>query len=185
MRTAIHRKRVFPATGAVILLAICAVITLVLLADAAIRSGLENAVLLAPWPLLVLWGVYVVGIASGISADSFGMRVQNFLRRTSAPWSMVKRIDMRWQLEVTFADESVLRCFGGPTRSRPRRLGPERTREDASPEDDGIAMLRRLRADAVAGGVPRSGISRSWDMPAFAALIVLVIWAVIAVAVTR
>lgn len=176
-------RRIFPVTGAVILLCICAVLTLLLVTDAVIRAGIGNALLLAPWLLLGLWAVYVVGMASDIRADHSGVRVQNLLRRTWVPWSEVKRITMRWQLEIALDDGAVLRCFGGPTRTRSRRIGPERTREDsATASEDGIAALHRLRADADV----RSGaeVTRSWDIPALVALVVLVAWTVVAVILT-
>lgn len=181
-------KRVFSVTGAVILLVICALLALALLIDAVLRSGIEGALLLAPWPLLALWAVYVVGVASDIRADSTGVLVQNFLRRTWMSWAGVKRIAMRWQLEITLDDGAVLRCFGGPTRSRSRRIGPERTREDSATEsDDGVALLHRLRAEAAAGGTAGqdAAITRTWDVPALAALVALVAWAVAAVIITR
>ncbi|MGM7671997.1 PH domain-containing protein [Microbacterium sp. A93] len=185
-------KRVFPVTGGVIVLVVCALLALALVTDAAIRSGIGNALLLAPWPLLALWGVYVVAVASDVRADLTGVRVQNFLRRTWAPWSRVKRVAMRWQLEITFDDGAVLRCFGGPARSRSRRIGPGRTREDSAEQShDGIAALHRLRADSAlhrlrADSEVRSDaeLTRSWDMPALAALVVLAVWAILAVLVT-
>ena len=179
-------KRAFPVTGSVILLVVCALLTVALLADAVIRSGIGNALLLAPWPLLALWSVYVVGVASDVRADASGVRVQNLLRRTWVPWSSVKRIAMRWQLELSLDDRSVVRCFGGPARSRSRRIGPERTREDSVAEsEDGIAALHRLRAEAADRGTAMQdgAITRSWDLPALAALVVLAVWAVVAVLV--
>lgn len=176
--------RVFTTTGAVVLLGVCAAITVVLLVDAFLRSGLANTLLLAPWPLLVLWGVYVFGAASDVRADRAGVRVQNLLRRTWLPWAHVERITMRWLLELTIDDGEVVRCFGGPARTRPRRLAPGRVKEHVVGEtEDGIAALHRLRSEAE----PRSHarIERTWDLPATVVLVVLVIWAVVAVVATR
>lgn len=171
------------------LLALTAVVAVVLLVDAAMQSGIENTLLLAPWPLLVVWTVYVVGVASDVRADHAGARVQNLLRRTSIPWARVQRMAMRWQLEFTLDDGIVINCFGGPARSRPRRLGPGRTKEDVVDEtEDGIAKLHRLRAeaaetsDAVAAD---AGIVRTWDWPAILAFGVIAAWAAVAVALTR
>ena len=195
-------KRVFSVTGAVILLAICAFLTLVALIDAVLRSGVEGALLVAPWPLLALWIVYVVGVASDIRADRTGVRVQNFLRRTWVSWARVKRIAVRWQLEITLDDGAIIRCLGGPMRSRSRRIGPERTREDSATQShDGIAALHRMRAEAElrsdaevrsgggvsSGGEVRSGaeVTHTWDIPALAALVILAAWAVAAVVATH
>lgn len=181
-------RRVFPVTGAAIFLVICGLLTVVLLVDAAVRSGVESALLLAPWPLLALWLVYVVGVASDIRANATGVRVQNLLRRTWASWSQITRITMRWQLEIKLDDGAVIRCFGGPMRSRPRRIGPERTREDSAAESaDGIAMLHRLRAEAGSHTTAQQDAApqRTWDVPAFATLIALIVWALAAILITR
>lgn len=176
--------RAFRATGAVVLLAICSAVTLVLLIDAVVRSGPGNAVLLAPWPLLVLWAVYVYGVASDVRADATGVRVQNLLRRTWVPWGMVRRIELRWQVEFALDDGTRLNCFGGPARSRPRRLGPGRTKESGNADaEDGIAALQKLRLESQPD--TDATIERSWDWAAIAVLLVLIVWAAIAVAVTR
>ncbi|MDP3951916.1 MAG: hypothetical protein Q8Q19_14870, partial [Microbacterium sp.] len=88
-------SRVFRVTGAAWLLGITAAMAAGLLLEAAVRTGPVSALLLAPWLLLVLWVIYVVGIASDIRADVAGVGVQNLLRRTWLPWSRVKRIAMR------------------------------------------------------------------------------------------
>ena len=67
-------------------------------------SGLAPGLGPAPWPLLVLWGVYVVGVASRVRAHTDGVLVQNLLRTTFAPWARVRRIDMRWQIEIALDD---------------------------------------------------------------------------------
>lgn len=176
--------RVFRVTGSVILFVVCVLIAAVLLIDAVMRSGPSVAVLLAPWVLLVLWAVYVVGIASDVRADASGAQVQNLLRRTSIPWHSVKRIALRWQLELTLNDDTVVRCFGSPGRARARRIGPERTREDGNETaEDGIARMQRLRLDAEPR--PDAAVVRTWDWGSISALAVLVVWAAVAVAVTR
>ncbi|WP_194420040.1 PH domain-containing protein [Microbacterium abyssi] len=176
--------RVFRVTGAAWLLGISAVGAVVLLVEAVVRSGAGEALLLAPWLLLVLWVIYVVGIASDIRADVTGVDVQNLLRRTWVPWSRVKRIALRWQLELTLDQGAVVRCFGGPVRSRPRRIGPDRTREDGNDEAaDGIARMQRLRLEA--DSAPDAVVTRSWDWVSIAALLVLAVWAAVAVIVTR
>lgn len=176
--------RVFPVTGAVWLLGISSAIVVALLIEATSRSGIGEALLLAPWLLLVLWVIHVVGIASDIRANRTGAGVQNLLRRTWVPWSRVKRIALRWQIELTLDQGDVVKCFGGPSRSRPRRLGPGRSREDADDlAADGVAKLQRLRLEADAPS--DAAVVRSWDWPAITALAVLTVWASIAIAVTR
>ena len=53
--------RVFRVTGAAWLLGLSAAIAIVLLIEAAVRSGVGEALLLTPWLLLVIWVVYVDG----------------------------------------------------------------------------------------------------------------------------
>lgn len=176
--------RIFRVTGAAWLLGLTAAIAIALLVEAAVRSGVGQALLLAPWLLLVIWVVYVVGIASDVRADAAGVEVQNLLRRTAVPWSRVKRIALRWQLELTLDAGAVVRCFGGPSRSRPRRIGPERTREDGNGEAaDGIARLQKLRLEAEVP--PDAAVVRSWDWASILAFAVLAVWAGVAVLITR
>ncbi len=164
------------------LLVVCALLTLVLLVDATVRAGLGTALLLAPWLLLVLWAVHVIGVASRIRVQHDGVMVQNVLRRTFVPWARVERVGMRWQLEITLDDGTVLTCFGGPARTRPRRLGPGRTREDADgAAEDMVAAIRRAKAEAGAPAGPDAPVRRTWDVPAVLVLLALACWATAAV----
>lgn len=178
--------RMFRRSGSMLLLVLTSVVAALLLVDAAVRSGLVNTLLLAPWPLLVVWCVYVVGLASDVRADERGVQVQNLLRRIAIPWSRVQRIAMRWQLEITLVDDAVVSCFGGPSRTRARRLAPGRVKEEGVAEtDDGIAAMKRLRANAAGSVDADARVQRTWDWSALTALAVLVVWAAVAVAVTR
>lgn len=171
------------------LLALTSVVAVLLLVDAAVRSGIGNMLLLAPWPLLVVWAVYVVGVASSVRADANGVQVQNLLRRTWLPWARVKQITMRWQLEFALDDGGIVSCFGGPARSRARRLAPGRVKEDGVAEtDDGIAALNRLRLESAAsdaGGASDARVARTWDWATLAMFAALVVWAIIAVLIAR
>lgn len=184
--TAARPPRVFRVTGGAVLLGAASLVVLAVLVDAAVRTGIGNALLLAPWPLLVLWGVYVTGVASDVRADGSGALVQNLLRRIRMPWSRVAGIGMRWQVEFSLDDGSTVRCFGGPAHSRARRLGPGRTKEDDDSSLDGLATLRRLRAEAAETDAADDGaVTRTWDGSALVALAALVVWAIIAIVVTR
>ncbi|PKI92111.1 hypothetical protein CW368_04545 [Actinomycetales bacterium SN12] len=167
--------------GGVALLVICSILSAVLLIDAAVRGDVVTAVLLAPWPLLALWAVYVLGVASRVRATPDGVLVQNLLRTTFAPWARVQQIRMRWQIEITLDDGSLVTCFGGPATRRPQRLGPGRTKEDANGRaDDAVAALRKAKASA-APVTPAPPVRRAWDIPAIVALLVIIAWAVAAV----
>ncbi|UNK69809.1 PH domain-containing protein [Microbacterium sp. H1-D42] len=178
--------RIFRVTGALVLLGLVTVVAVLLLVDAVVRSGFANMLLLAPWPLLIVWCVYVVGVVSDVRADATGVQVQNLLRRIWIPWARVKRIEMRWQLELVLDDGALVRSFGGPARTRDRRLSPGRVKEHGVAEtDDGIARLNRLRAEAAASPRSDAVVVRTWDWMAIAAFGVLLLWAIVAVVVTR
>jgi len=169
----------------VVLMGVCVIIAVLLLGDAAVRAGVATALLLAPWVLLVLWGVYVVAVASTVRVRPDGVFVQNLLRTTFAPWGRVQRIDMRWQIEITLDDGAVLTCFGGPAVRRPQRLGPGRTKEDGNAAaDDIVASLRKAKATAVEQS-PTAPVRRGWDARALVILVVIVAWAVAAVLFTQ
>ncbi|WP_336646034.1 PH domain-containing protein [Microbacterium sp. USHLN186] len=171
--------------GGTVLLVICAVIAAVLVVDAALRAGVGEALLVAPWPLLVLWSVHVVGVASRVRLRPGGVFVQNLLRTTFAPWVRVRGIRMGWQLQISLDDGTRIDCLGGPARRRPQRLGPGRTKEDVSGDaDDAVAALRKAQ-QAASTEASDGRIRRGWDLPAIGVLVVLVVWAGIAVLLTR
>jgi len=169
----------------VALLVICAIISALLLVDAAVRADIGVALLLAPWVLLVLWGVYVIGVASTVQIRTDGVFVQNLLRTTLVPWQRVQRVDMRWQIEIVLDDDSRLTCFGGPAVRRPQRLGPGRTKEDANgAADDAVAALRRAKSAAERVS-PVPPIRRGWDHRSLVVLLAIALWATAAVLLTR
>ncbi|MGM1017626.1 MAG: PH domain-containing protein [Actinomycetota bacterium] len=173
---AARTPQVFRASGGWALLVICSVVAVALLVDVVLRADVGALLLYAPWVLLGLWAVYVVGVASLIRAEGEGVLVQNGLRRTFVPWERVRRIDMRWQIVITLDDDRTVVCFGGPSKTRPRRLGPGAQREGVTEHVDAVAALRRWRSEHVPTG--NASVRRSWDMPGLAVLILLVAWAV-------
>lgn len=170
--------QVFRASGGWVLLVICSAVAVALLVDVVVRADVGALLLYAPWVLLALWAVYIVGVASLIRAEAEGVLVQNGLRRTFVPWERVRRIDMRWQIVITLDDDRTVVCFGGPSKTRPRRLGPDAQPERATEHVDAVAALRRWRSDHVPTG--DTSVRRSWDVPALAALVVLCAWAGVA-----
>jgi hypothetical protein len=160
------------------LLGALAVLSLVLLFDVVIRGSFAQALLIAPWLLVLLWAAYVVWVASRISTDETGVTVQNLLRRTRVPWARVKGVELRWQLELTLDDGSVVRSFGGPSESRGGIL-----RSRTSP-DGATLQTGRIVDDWIAAGDAGDGpVRRGWDVPALIALAVIVVWLVCAVLV--
>jgi hypothetical protein len=151
-----------------------------LLGDAVVRGGVAETILLAPWPLLALWGVYVSAFASCLQADAEGATVQNLLRVVRMPWARVATLEWRWQVVFTLDDGSHVRAIGGPLEGRGgRRPG----RRDVTPANtraqyDYVQRLYEQR-DAAADAPVRKG----WDVPALVVGAALVLWAVVALLV--
>ncbi|MBA8817299.1 hypothetical protein FHX48_002398 [Microbacterium halimionae] len=158
------------------MLAVVAIIAAALLIDAGVRAGFVELLLLAPWLLLMVWGAYVASFASHIKVDSSGVSVQNFLRRTWIPWSEVEDVVLRWQLEFVLVDGSKVTGMGGPA------VGAiARTRGGGRGERDAEVVRDFWRsADGHPGAQPKS---RSWDLRAVLALVVILVWAAIAILV--
>lgn len=171
------KREIRPTSGRV-WLALTGVLVVGLLIDAAIRGGWQQAALIAPWPLGLLWFIYVFVYAPHVVADEAGVTVHNILRITRVPWGAIDDIVMRWQLEVRLtaaAGGKTIQAWGVPTR-RPR--GRMRDR----PADVEAEILREMKLNAAAA--PDDRIVRSWDLLGVVSLAVLVVWAAIAVSVT-
>ena len=170
----------FRPGSAVPLLGVCALVVVFLIGDAIVRAGVGEGLLLAPWPLLALWGVYVSAFASSLEVDENGATVQNLLRVVRIPWARVRALEWQWQMVFALDDGSHVRAIGGPLESRSvRRAGRgESTPEHARAQYDYAQRLYE-GADAAADGPVRHG----WDIPALIALVVLVAWAISALVI--
>ena len=182
--------RTYRASTGIAVLVVCAVLSVFLLGDAVVRGSWGLMLLFMPWVLLVLWLIYVVSVASMVHVDEEGASVQNFLRRTRFGWRRVTELDLRWQLDFTLDDGRKLACWGGPGRIQSPRM--KRSGEVTVPQSlQALTDVRarwehavELPADTTGAGVD-APIRRSWDWPAIGALVVIVVWAAIAIAVTR
>lgn len=180
-------RRVFRGTSATIVMIVSAVIALVLLGDAVVRAGIVVGLLLAPWVLLVLWGVYVFAYVSCVQTDASGVRVQNVLRITEVPWGEIEDVALRWQLELHLRDGTVVRSFGGPSAGRPRRLPrrPDTPGQSADPPAMRDAdLIREQWQAALSRDAPIGAVRRSWDVWALGVLVIFAAWAVVAVLIT-
>lgn len=180
------RPRIFRAWTGVVFLAIAALAAVFLLGDAVVRAGFAQMLLLAPWVLIALWVIYAASAASVLRVSDQGVVVQNLLRRTTFGWSHVKDVDFRWQLEFRLDDGTTITAMGGPARSRPRRQTKQELEVEGAKAPSGVHELsdirERWKAALSAADAP---IRRSWDWAALGALLVLIVWAAIAVALTR
>jgi hypothetical protein len=167
--------------SATVWLVVSVVIAAVLLVDALVRSGWGMTALLAPWVLLALWAVYVTVFASVVVTDADGVTVQNLLRRTALPWGSIAEVGLRYQLAFTTVDGGRVSCFGGPLTRRPSGTGGRGDPAPRTPQAEQDA--ERIRDDwerALADGARPEPVRRGWDIPACAAAVILVVWAVIA-----
>ena len=182
--------RTYRASTGIAVLVVCAVLSVFLLGDAVVRGSWGLMLLFVPWVLLVLWLIYVVSVASMVRVDEEGASVQNFLRRTRFGWRRVAELDLRWQLDFTLDDGRKLACWGGPGRIQSPRM--KRSGEVTVPQSlQALTDVRARWENAVERPAGTTGdgvdapIRRSWDWPAIGALVVIVVWAAIAIAVTR
>lgn len=176
--------RTFRAASGPVFLIICALLAVFLLGDAVLRAGWGEMLLLAPWVLLGLWVVYEVAFASFVRVDDAGGTVLNLLRRTTFGWNRVRDVDLKWQLVFSLDDGTDITCYGGPARARQPRARPGREEEPKAPTSlrDLTEVRDRWEAAPATADAP---IRRSWDLPAIAALGVIVVWVVIAVFVAN
>lgn len=174
--------RVFRATSATVGMIAAAVVALALLVDAAVRAGFAEMLLLAPWVLLALWGVYVVVYAPHIRIDSSRVRVHNLLRIVEFPWRAVQDMELRWQVRFRLSTGQDVASFGGPVAGRPGRpplrFGSER-REPPALRDMELLREQWIAATEDSGAAAQaSEIRRTWDVWALIAFAVLAVWAV-------
>ncbi|MGB4136372.1 MAG: PH domain-containing protein, partial [Microbacterium sp.] len=166
---------------------LAAAVAVFLLVDVVVRGGGVQLLLLAPWVLLGLWVVYEASAASFFRVDDDGVLVQNLLRRTAFGWNRVRDVDYVWQVQFSLDDGRTVAAMGGPARSRPRRQTARERDVEGPRVPAGITALAELeeRRHAAAGPAADAPIHRTWDWPALAALLVIAVWAVVAVLVTR
>ncbi|GAA5150735.1 hypothetical protein GCM10025768_16150 [Microbacterium pseudoresistens] len=182
----------YRSTSGIVLLAVCAAVSVYLLGDAVVHGGWLRMLLYAPWVLLVLWVVYEFAVVSSVRIDADGAVVRNMLRITRFGWCRVSDIDLKWQLEFAFDDGRRLSCWGGPGRARPPR---QTARSDGAirvPTSlQSLSTIRSAWERAVdappgaAGAGPDAPIRRTWDAPALIALAVIAAGALAAVLATR
>lgn len=177
-------RHTFRPGSAIPLSVVSAAVVAYLLGDAVVRGGMAQAVLLAPWPLLALWFVWLAAFASRVTIEDDALTVQNMLRVVRVPWVRVADISWRWQVDVELDDGSRVRAIGGPTQGRSaRRPGnPQLTPAHMRAQYDAIVAAWEKARDGAAAA--STLVVRGWDRPGLVVLTVLVMWAAVAVLVT-
>lgn len=162
---------VIRAGAGVVWLVLTAAVIVLLLGDVLIRGGVSQAALIAPWPLLLVWFVYVFVWAPRVVATNDGVAIHNVLRIVHVSWAAVDEIRSRWQLEfhlVPSLDRKPVQAWGAPVQ-RPNRF----RRADAS-----VTQIDRLAELRDAAPPADATVRTTWDIPAVAAGILLAAWAV-------
>lgn len=176
--------RVYRASSGPAALVIGSLLALFLLGDAVLRAGWGQMLLLAPWVLLVLWIVYVNSFASAVRVDDEGVAVQNLLRRVEFGWRRIRDVELRWQLVFSLDDGSEVSCYGGPAKAGGFRMPARTDGEERVPA--GLRALAEIEERRESSPLTATApIRRSWDRRALIALVVIVVWAVLAILVAN
>ncbi len=173
-----EERVVFRSGGGTVWMTVTLLVCALLLGDLVVRGSLGQALLIAPWLLLLVWFVYLFVWAPRIVATPDGVAVHNVLRVTRLSWSAIESITARWQIEFRLVDElgqKPLQAWGAPTQ-RPSR-SPKRTHPSANQ----LERLRIMLDEAPGAPVERTV---SWDVPGLVAGGAIVVWALIAILVT-
>ncbi|MGK9219366.1 MULTISPECIES: PH domain-containing protein [unclassified Microbacterium] len=154
--------------------ACAALLTVLLLGDAVLRGRPFDALLVAPWLLALCWGVFVLLAAPSVTATDDLLRVRGGLRVVEIPWSRVRAIRMRWQLEIALDDGTVVAATGAASR----HLHINRREQ---PGDDQAATLELFRERARPTDLP---VRRGWHIPTLLILAGIAAWAAWSLSVT-
>lgn len=163
-------KYVFRSTLGWVWFGVAVLVCGYLLVDMAIRGGVWDAFLVAPWLIGVCWLVWIFQVSPRIVADDDGARVVNVLRVIELPWSTVEAVRLRYNMEFQLRTGAKVTAWGGSSRRLHKSL-KRRSAED--PAEQEAEALQRLHANSN----DRSGrVHRTWDMPALIALAVIIVW---------
>ncbi|MFH8250398.1 hypothetical protein ACH3VR_08555 [Microbacterium sp. B2969] len=180
------RPRTFRSGTAIFGMLGSVVVAALLLIDAFVRGGFVEGMLITPWVLLVLWGVYVFFYAPNVRTDASGIRLHNVLTIIDIPWGRVADVRLRWQVEVVLEDGRVVSGFGGPTRGRAtkRRSIAAETDESTPPAPvREVGLIQEEWNRARERGTDDAPMRRRADVVALIAFAVIAAWCIIAVVV--
>lgn len=172
-------KIVFRSTIGWVWFGLATLVSAYLVIDMAVRAGLWDAFLVAPWLLVICWIVWVFQVAPRIEAGDTGARLHNVLRVIDLPWSAVAEVRLRYSAEFELRAGGKITAWGGSSRRLHRSIG-RRTSED--PADGEAEVLQRLHKHAVGGAAP---VTRTWDWASIGAAIVIAAWLVFSLTQTN
>ena len=182
-------RQTLRTTSAKITMIAAGVVSVLLLGDAGLRAGAVEMLRLTPWLLFALWMIYVTMYASSITYDGAGVTVQNYLRRTWVPWTLITDVSLRWQIVFTLAGGTKVKAYGGPaggpTGRRGERGSSARPGASAAAAVGELEELREMWQEHATTPSTGDRPTRSWDIPALLALAAIVAGAVISVLSVR
>lgn len=173
-------SRTIRSRAGIVWLVVVGVGATVLLVDVLVRGGATDLLLTAPWLLLIVWVVWAFLASPSLRADDHGVSVRNPFRSTTAPWAAVREISLRWQIELRLDGDRRVQVWAVQARRAPRRTGET---AGSGREREVLDDLRALHAAASRGR--GAAVRRRWNLDVLVPLAALVIWAAVAVAVTR
>ncbi len=176
-------RRVYRSRSGTVALIIAGAITLFLLGDAALRSGVGGMLLLAPGLLLVDWIIFAVLFVPRVQTDAHGVTVINPIRCAEVPWGRVRDITTRWQLTLHLDDGSRVAAFGGPEVRRPRprpRETPWSDVERVGPTSSDLDLILREWEDVDSRPSSTGDVRRWWNLPVVLSLAGVLVWALFA-----
>ncbi len=180
--TADATSRTIRSTGGIVWLVVVAAGVTALLIDALVRGGPVGTLLIAPWLLLVVWIVWAFMAAPLLRAGRGGLIVRNPIRTIEIPWNAVERFAFRWQLEVHLRDAERVQVWSVGARRAPRR-GADGHEPRGDRELEILTDLEAMRAERTAAAA--AGVRTRWNLDVLLVLAALVVWAAVAVALTR
>lgn len=157
---------------------VAVIVAVLLLGDLLIRSTLDQAALVVPWLLLIVWFVYVFLHAPRIVATPAGVAVRNVLKTTYLSWGAIEAVQARWQIEFRVSEEvggGVLQAWGAPAQ-RPSRA--------AKREHPSGAQLERLRAMLDEAEPQQATRSAAWDLAGIVAGALIAAWLIASIVIT-
>ncbi|MFT4235845.1 MAG: hypothetical protein QM607_12720 [Microbacterium sp.] len=168
-------RRAQPRSGFVWLI-VGVVVVLTLLIDATVRTGIVEALLLAPWPLLLLWLLWTCFASPHVLSDDRMVRVHNPLRTWTIPWGAVADLKLRGQVEVHLADGRKVEAWALTVKR-------QRVKRDIDPVEREFELLQDRCEEA--SPQTEAIVTKTWNWPEIGAFLALIVWCVIGIFVTR
>ena len=116
----------------------------------AVAGGQFDVVLFtAPVASFLVWLIFVLLLAPGVTYNSKGVVIVNFARVHVVPWAMIARIEQRIDLLFTLHDGTKIHAFGSPYPKRGNALFQTKPQVSGRNYDGDVSILEDFRRNAV------------------------------------